>query len=99
MKKTHEISILNQKFVLKSEDDEKYLHKIADYVNQKAYEIQANAQSVSTLRVALLVALNLADEYFKLQKKQKEKSEHLEIEVQKLIAMVDEAVKVSLPCP
>ncbi|KAB2841881.1 cell division protein ZapA, partial [bacterium] len=49
MKKTFEVVLLNQKFQLKSESDEKYVQRVADYVNKKLFDIQEKTKSVSSL--------------------------------------------------
>ncbi len=66
MNNTVEISILNQKFFLKKgETSEDYIRSLAGYVDGKMREIQGKAKSVSTANVAILAALNIADERFK----------------------------------
>ena len=89
MKKSYEVSILNQKLVLKSEADERYVHKVADFVNKKIHEITANTKSVSTLSVAILTALNVADDYFKLREKSKQGSPGAAKKLKSIIALID----------
>lgn len=64
MKKSYEVSILNQKFVLRTENDEKHVKRVADYVNKIFHDIQSHSQAISTQNVAILGALNIADELF-----------------------------------
>ncbi|MFO1520366.1 MAG: cell division protein ZapA [bacterium] len=89
MKRSYEVSILNQKFVIKSESDERYILKVADYVNKKMHDILSSAKSISTLRVAILVALNVADDYFKLREQKKESQLSVEKKLKDLVAMID----------
>jgi cell division protein ZapA len=89
MKKSYEVSILNQKFVIKSESDERYVQKVADYVNRKIHEIMTNTKSVSTLSVAILTALNVADDYFKLRGKSKEGSSGTVKKLKNIISLID----------
>ena len=72
MKKSFDLTILNQKFNIKSEDDEKHVKKVADYVNKKMHEIVSANKAISTANVAILASLNIADDFFKLQRKKKE---------------------------
>ncbi len=72
MKQTFEINILNQKFVFKSDNDEKAVKKVADYVNKKMNEIVVSNKAISTANVAILTALNIADDFFKTKKEQSE---------------------------
>lgn len=61
MKNTYEVTILNQKFVLKSENNEEEVKQVTEFVNQIFSDIQARAQNVSTQNVAILGALNIAE--------------------------------------
>lgn len=64
MKKTCEVTILNQKFLLKTENNEEHVRKVADYVNRLFEDIQLRAHNVSTQNMAILGALNIAEEMF-----------------------------------
>ncbi|MCB1215015.1 MAG: cell division protein ZapA, partial [Deltaproteobacteria bacterium] len=72
-KKTFEIVLDKQSFRLKSEEDEKHVKQVAEYVNRQIFDIKKKTQSVSSHHVALLAALNIADEYFKLKEELKSK--------------------------
>lgn len=61
MKNSYEVTILNQKFVLKTENDEEHVQKIAALVNGVFDEVKDRAQNVSTQNIAILGALNLAE--------------------------------------
>lgn len=61
MKNSYEVTILNQKFVLKTENDEEHVQKIAALVNDVFADIKDRAQNVSTQNIAILGALNLAE--------------------------------------
>lgn len=67
MKKTFELSILNQKFTFKSDNDEKQVKKVSDYVNKKMHEIVSSNKAISTSNIAILAALNIADDFFRLK--------------------------------
>lgn len=64
MKKSYQVTILGQKFVLKTEHDEAHVKKVADYVNKIMHGIQQKAQTISTQNVAILGALNIAEDLF-----------------------------------
>ncbi len=89
MKKSYEVSILNQKFIIKSEADERYVQKVADYVNKKIYDIMSGTKSVSTLSVAILAALNMADDFFKIRIEKKDENGNLEKKLKEIIALID----------
>jgi len=66
-----EIEIFGQKYKIrvKGEEDEKYISSLTSYVDQKMREVALKSKSVDSLKIAVLAALNIADEYFLSQKK------------------------------
>ena len=64
MKKSYEVTILDQKFVLKTENDENHVKRVADYVNKILHDIREHSKTISTQNIAILGALNIADEMF-----------------------------------
>lgn len=61
------VKINGVEYNLKGKENEKYLLAVADYVDGKFREISANNNKLSTTAVAVLSALNIADEYFKCE--------------------------------
>ena len=57
------------KIRVKGEEDEKYISHLTSYVDQKMQEIAVKSKSTDALKIAVLAALNIADEYFLSQKK------------------------------
>lgn len=66
-----EIEIYGQKYRIrvKGEEDEKYISHLTSYVDQKMREVAVKSKSVDSLKISVLAALNIADEYFLCQKK------------------------------
>lgn len=60
------INIYGTEYPIKSdaETDTEYIRRVADYVDKKMREIDQNTQSKSSLKVAILAALNITDELF-----------------------------------
>ncbi len=67
MKKALDVEILGQKFTISSEADEGYMLKVAGYVDEKMQELLRAAKPVSQSNIAMLAALNIADEYHRLK--------------------------------
>ena len=61
------VKINGVEYNLKGKEHEKYLLEVAKYVDGKFREISANNTKLSTTSVAVLSALNIADEYFKCE--------------------------------
>jgi cell division protein ZapA len=62
------VEIYDQTYQLRGTDPE-YIGKLADYVDTKMRVISRQASTVDSLRVAVLAALNIADEYLILKSK------------------------------
>ena len=67
MKKALDVEILGQKFTISSEADEGYMLKVADYVHGKMQELMQASKPVAKSNVAMLAALNIADELYQLK--------------------------------
>lgn len=84
---------MNQKFNLKTDSDEAYVLRVSDYVNKKIFDVQEKTRSVSSLNVALLTALNIADDYFKIKGKKKDHRPEAKQKVQELIQLIDQCME------
>lgn len=71
IEKIIEIEIYGQKYKIrvKGEEDEKYISHLTSYVDQKMHEVAVKSKSSEMVKIAVLAALNIADEYFVSQKK------------------------------
>ncbi len=63
--KTVEIKVFGQTYTVRTDADESHIQEVAKYVNEKADEVLKKTRSVSTLNVAILTALNIADDLLK----------------------------------
>ena len=97
MDKVIEIEIYGQKYRIrvKGEEDEKYISHLTSYVEQKMRKVAVKSKSVDVLKVAVLAALNIADEYFLCQKNLDQLNEVIglmenEIESLEVLAFRDE---------
>jgi cell division protein ZapA len=67
MKKALDVEILGQRFTISSDADEGYMLKVAGYVDGKMQELMRSPRTVTKSNVAMLAALNIADEFHRLQ--------------------------------
>jgi len=84
-----EIEIYGQKYKIrvKGEEDEKYISHLTSHVDQKMHEVAVKSKSSDIFKIAVLAALNIADEYFLCQKKLDQLNEvigHMEVEFESL---------------
>ena len=61
------VEIFDQAYNLRGSDPE-YILKLAEYVDTKMRAVAEQTHTVDTVRVAVLAALNIADEYHLLQR-------------------------------
>jgi len=64
------VSIFGKEYSLAAEVDPENIKKTAQYLDSKMREVSDNYPNISEARVAVLAALNIADELLKLQDNQ-----------------------------
>ncbi|HVS00412.1 MAG TPA: cell division protein ZapA [Thermoanaerobaculia bacterium] len=81
---TTEIEIFGAVYRVRGNEDHQRLQELAELVDRKMREVAQHVNTADTARIAILAALNLADELFRAQKQQegerveiKEKAEAL----------------------
>ncbi|MGZ8426249.1 MAG: cell division protein ZapA [Candidatus Binatia bacterium] len=67
MKKALDVEILGQKFTISSDAEEGHMLKVAGYVDGKMQELMQASKPVAKSNVAMLAALNIADEFHRLK--------------------------------
>jgi cell division protein ZapA len=64
-----EVKIYNQTYYIRGEGDTEYIQQLAAYIDQRMREVSAGTMTADSLRVAILAALNIADELYKMRRK------------------------------
>lgn len=62
------VEIYDQTYHLRGSDPE-YIHKLAEYVDAKMRQVASQTATVDSLRLAVLAALNIADELHMIRNK------------------------------
>jgi len=65
-----EVEIFGAVYSVRGSDDRGYLQGLADLVDRKMHEVAEHVNTADTARIAILAALNLADELMSLEKRQ-----------------------------
>ena len=81
------VSIFGREYNVKGGSDEEYVKRLAGHVDSVMRDIADKTGSISSGRIAILAALNIADEMFKEQERLTELAEELS---QKLEAAMSE---------
>ena len=83
------VDIGGQRYPIRSALDERYVAELAAYVDQKMRAASDAAPASDMLGLAILVALNLADEFFRARDQQSSASGELNERAMRLEALVD----------
>jgi len=68
-----QVEIFGQTYSVKSGGDAAYVQKLAAFVDEEMKDVSRASGAVDSLKVAVLAALNLADECFRLRQDSEEK--------------------------
>jgi cell division protein ZapA len=90
LKKRFNIKVMEQDFSVLSDEEDAHVAKVVQYVNDKAREIERSTKNQTTLKLSILVALNIADEYLKLRSEKDDIYNQLEKESERLIHFIEE---------
>ena len=61
------VQIFGQTYTVRAGTDAGYVEKLAAYVDSQMMDVSRNAGAVDSVRIAVLAALNIADECFQLR--------------------------------
>jgi len=89
------VNIYGQEYVLRSTADQDYINKIADYVNSKMKEIESTGLDASSqqLKIAVLSAMNIADELFQSNDKNSKIISTIETKGNSFVEYIDDRIK------
>jgi cell division protein ZapA len=86
------VEIAGQPYPIRSTLDPKYVAELASYVDEKMRAASDAAPSSDLLGLAVLVALNIADEYFRARDQQSSASGELNARALRLERLVDDVL-------
>lgn len=87
------IEIYDQMYSVQADGNEAYLNELAAYVDSRMRTVAESARTVDSLKVAVLAALNIADELFTLKQHQEKLEGPLRKRVEKCVALVEKALE------
>ena len=86
------VEIFDQAYNLRGSDPE-YILKLAEYVDSKMRAVAEATNTIDTVRLAVLAALNIADEYHLLKKKQEGGATDYQKRAHLLVNALDEVLQ------
>lgn len=90
MKNKIEVEIFGQKYPLRSTEPEEHVRRVAKFVDGVMREVAERTGLVSSLQIAVLAALYIADEYIKCESEKEELRKKLKEQVERLEQFVKE---------
>lgn len=84
-----EVKILGQTYSVRTEEDEAYMKKLAQYVDEKLKEIYSAAPNVNQVKAAIMTSLGIADELFKIRMSQEDLDKMIEEKTEILSGLLE----------
>jgi cell division protein ZapA len=91
------VKILDNEYLVRSEEDEGQVQRIAEYVSQKLSEVRDNTDGLSEKKAAILAALNIASDFLHLRKEHDELLANLRQRARTLIGNIDSVIGEDVP--
>ena len=86
------VSIFGHEYTVKAPANPEYIKEVAEYVSKRMKEVEKGlASDQSTSRIAILTAMNIADELFSKKKSSSINIVDIEDRIQSLVDYIDES--------
>lgn len=89
------VNIYGNEYSIMGEAEPEYILKLAEYIDNKMKEIGKTVATGNTAQIAILTALNIADEYFQIQEIKTNAGDltgEMEKKTRALISLLDEGL-------
>lgn len=83
------VRILDHDYLIRSDEDEKQVQRVAEFVNERFKEIKDNAQGLSETKTAILAAFHIASEYFQALKDRDDLAKEVQDRARALNSQID----------
>ena len=93
------VEIYNQTYNIRSDGDNAYIEKLAGFVDGRMRDISSGTLTVDSLKVAILAALHVADEYHRLKSDQEQNDAQLASRSAECADMLDRFLKQKETAP
>ena len=88
------VEIFGQRLGLRADGDAERLQEIARFVDSRMREVADRSSSVDTVKIAVLTALNIADELFQERETDQDvRQKRLEKQAERLVTKLDQAMR------
>ncbi|MGD8719226.1 MAG: cell division protein ZapA [Candidatus Zixiibacteriota bacterium] len=90
-KQTTKVTIFGVEYSITSDRNPEEVRRIAKFVDDKMWEISENNNLISTEKVAILTALNIAEDFLHTLEQRKKEKERVEKKTSSIIKLIDES--------
>ena len=87
------VQIFGQVYSIRGDLEERYVQKLAKFVDEKMHAIAEATGIVDTQKLAVLAALAIADELHSMQRERSEDEELLREQAERCLTLVERALK------
>jgi cell division protein ZapA len=84
------VEIFGREYKIRGVADEKYIQEVASYVDMKMKEVSRGSSLPAHDRLAILAALNIADELFQERRQSTDAYSSIEQKTHKMISILDQ---------
>ncbi len=93
MVKRLKVNFFNNGYVIKTDAEEVYVHKVVSYLEDKVKEVSQSNNSMVIPRSILLVMLKIADDYFRISRDFEEFKYSAEKKSKELVQILDNSLQ------
>lgn len=90
------VTVCGQRYTVRSDADETYIRTLAGLVNTRMTEIQQAAQAVPMQKVAVLAAMNIADDLLRERAQQRALRSRIAERAEALAGLIEQAAGPAL---
>ncbi len=95
--KVAHVDIYGRQYAIRADETEAYVAELAQSVHDKMVELEQNTGTVDTIRLAILTALNLADELAKTKQRLKQQQHETQSHLDRLNELLEPVVAQAHP--
>jgi cell division protein ZapA len=94
--KTIDVEIYGQRYSIRGDADEAYVHRLAHFVDHHMKQLAEGMKTATPSKLAVLTAINLAHQLFESEKKRAQGEADVERRMVTLMESIDEQMPTSL---
>lgn len=88
------VSVAGQRLAVRTTAKSTYVRELAQFVSAKIEEAKGKGRTVSTQSLALLAAMNIADELFQLRDDHRQLKQHVQEKSEKILRYLEREAEI-----